>query len=124
MCSIGLKNGLERVTKVMMLALLAIMVLLAINSFFVPGGEKGLAFYLMPDIDEVNEAGIGSIIVNAMNQCSDPHDRVCVNEKIRATKDFQGVTGTLTLQNGDAIRSAVINEVKDGKLAFRTVVNP
>lgn len=37
---------------------------------------------------------------------------------------FQGVTGTLTLQNGDAIRSAVINEVKDGKLAFRTVVNP
>ena len=67
-CSIGLKNGLERVTKVMMLALLAIMVLLAINSFFVPGGEKGLAFYLIPDIDEVNEAGIGSIIVNAMNQ--------------------------------------------------------
>lgn len=67
-CSIGLKNGLERVTKVMMLALLAIMVLLAINSFFVPGSEKGLAFYLMPDIDEVNEAGIGSIIVNAMNQ--------------------------------------------------------
>ena len=67
-CSIGLKNGLERVTKVMMLALLAIMVLLAINSFFVPGGEKGLAFYLMPDINEVNEAGIGSIIVNAMNQ--------------------------------------------------------
>ena len=67
-CSIGLKNGLERVTKVMMLALLAIMVLLAINSFFVPGGEKGLAFYLMPDIDEVNEVGIGSIIVNAMNQ--------------------------------------------------------
>lgn len=67
-CSIGLKNGLERVTKVMMLALLAIMVLLAINSFFVPGGEKGLAFYLMPDIDEVKEVGIGSIIVNAMNQ--------------------------------------------------------
>lgn len=67
-CSIGLKNGLERVTKVMMLALLAIMVLLAINSFFVPGSEKGLAFYLMPNIDEVNEAGIGSIIVNAMNQ--------------------------------------------------------
>lgn len=65
-----------------------------------------------------------NVIINAMNQCSDPRDRVCVNEKIRATKDFQGVTGTLTLQNGDAIRSAVINEVKDGKLAFRTVVNP
>ncbi len=64
-----------------------------------------------------------NVIVNAMNQCSDPHDRVCVNEKSAPPK-ISGVTGTLTLQNGDAIRSAVINEVKDGKLAFRTVVNP
>ena len=67
-CSIGLKNGLERVTKVMMLALLAIMVILAINSFFMEGGEAGLAFYLMPNIEEVQKIGIGTIIVNAMNQ--------------------------------------------------------
>ena len=65
-----------------------------------------------------------NVIVNAMNQCSDPHDRVCVNEKSAPPKISRGVTGTLTLQNGDAIRSAVINEVKDGKLAFHTVVNP
>ena len=38
-CSIGLKNGLERVTKVMMVALLIIMVILAINSFFMEGGR-------------------------------------------------------------------------------------
>lgn len=67
-CSIGLKNGLERVTKVMMLALLAIMVVLAVNSFFLPGGDDGLAFYLMPDVQEVQKIGIGNIIVNAMNQ--------------------------------------------------------
>ncbi len=67
-CSIGLKNGLERVTKVMMLALLAIMVVLAVNSFFLPGGDEGLAFYLMPDVQEVQKIGIGNIIVNAMNQ--------------------------------------------------------
>lgn len=67
-CSIGLKNGLERVTKVMMLALLGIMVILAINSFFMPGGEQGIAFYLMPDFEEVQKIGIGTIIVNAMNQ--------------------------------------------------------
>lgn len=67
-CSIGLKNGLERVTKVMMLALLAIMVVLAVNSFFLPGGDAGLAFYLMPDVQEVQRIGIGNIIVNAMNQ--------------------------------------------------------
>ena len=67
-CSIGLKNGLERVTKVMMLALLGIMVILAINSFFMPSGEQGIAFYLMPNFEEVQEIGIGTIIVNAMNQ--------------------------------------------------------
>lgn len=67
-CSIGLKNGLERVTKVMMLALLGIMVILAINSFFMPGGEQGIAFYLMPDFEDVQKIGIGTIIVNAMNQ--------------------------------------------------------
>ena len=67
-CSIGLKNGLERVTKVMMLALLRIMVILAINSFFMPGGEQGIAFYLMPNFEEVQKIGIGTIIVNAMNQ--------------------------------------------------------
>lgn len=67
-CSIGLKNGLERVTKIMMLALLGIMVILAINSFFMPGGEQGIAFYLMPDFEEVQKIGIGTIIVNAMNQ--------------------------------------------------------
>ena len=67
-CSIGLKHGLERVTKVMMLALLGIMVILAINSFFMPGGEQGIAFYLMPDFEDVQKIGIGTIIVNAMNQ--------------------------------------------------------
>lgn len=67
-CSVGLKNGLERVTKFMMLALLGIMVILAVNSFFMEGGEAGLAFYLMPDFEEVQKVGIGNVIVNAMNQ--------------------------------------------------------
>lgn len=64
------------------------------------------------------------MIVAAMNKCSDPHDRVCVNENLRATTNFTGITGTLTLKDGDAIRPAVINEVKNGQLAFKTVVNP
>lgn len=32
-CSIGLQNGLEKVTKVMMISLLLIMIVLAVNSF-------------------------------------------------------------------------------------------
>ena len=48
--SFGLQGGLERVTKVMMIALLAIMVILAINSVTTEGAEEGLKFYLIPDL--------------------------------------------------------------------------
>lgn len=67
-CSMGLQNGLERITKVMMLALLAIMVVLAINSILMDGGAEGLKFYLLPDFDRMMEIGVGNVIVGAMNQ--------------------------------------------------------
>ncbi len=67
-CSIGLQNGLEKITKVMMIALIVIMVALAINSFFLEGGEEGLAFYLLPSFTRMKEVGIGNVIVGAMNQ--------------------------------------------------------
>ena len=68
-CSFSLKNGLEKVTKIMMLALLGIMVVLAVNSIFLDGGREGLSFYLVPNMKNVKEAGgIGAVIVAAMNQ--------------------------------------------------------
>ncbi len=67
-CSFSLQGGLERVTKYMMLALLAIMVILAVNSIMMDGGAEGLKFYLMPDFGKMKEAGIGNVIVGAMNQ--------------------------------------------------------
>lgn len=67
-CSIGLQNGLEKVAKVMMVALLAIMVILAINSFFMKGAKEGLSFYLIPSIERAKAAGIGNTAVGAMNQ--------------------------------------------------------
>ena len=67
-CLIGVQNGLEKVTKVMMLALLAIMVVLAINSFTMPGGAEGLSFYLLPDFSAIEKVGITNILVSAMNQ--------------------------------------------------------
>lgn len=67
-CSIGLQNGLEKVTKVMMVVLLAIMVILAINSFFMKGAKEGLSFYLIPSIERAKAAGIGNTAVGAMNQ--------------------------------------------------------
>ena len=67
-CAGGLQNGLERVTKVMMIALLAIMVVLAINSFFMTGAKEGLKFYLVPDFGRMQEVGVVSTLVGAMNQ--------------------------------------------------------
>lgn len=67
-CSIGLQKGVERITKIMMIALLVIMVILAINSIFLEGGNEGLRFYLVPHIDQIRKVGLGKIIVEAMNQ--------------------------------------------------------
>lgn len=66
--SFGLQGGLERVTKVMMIALLAIMVVLAINSIRTPGSGEGLRFYLIPDFGRMAETGIADVVVGAMNQ--------------------------------------------------------
>jgi len=67
-CAQGLQNGLERVTKVMMIALLVIMVALAINSIMTPGGAEGLKFYLVPDFGRLAENGVVDVMVGAMNQ--------------------------------------------------------
>ncbi len=67
-CARGLQKGLEKVTKFMMLALLAIMVILAVNSFFMPGAREGLSFYLVPDFGRMKETGIIATLVGAMNQ--------------------------------------------------------
>ncbi len=67
-CIRGLQNGLERITKVMMIALLAVMVILAVNSFFMPGAKEGLSFYLLPDFNRMQEVGIMNTLVGAMNQ--------------------------------------------------------
>ena len=48
-CSLGVQGGVERFTKWMMLALLALLGVLAARSLSLPGAEKGLSFYLAPD---------------------------------------------------------------------------
>lgn len=67
-CIRGLQNCLEKVTKFMMISLLCIMVILAINSFFMDGAKEGLAFYLLPDFSRMQEIGIINTLVGAMNQ--------------------------------------------------------
>ena len=67
-CALGLQNGLERVTKGMMTALLLIMVALAVHSLFLPGAQQGVAFYLLPDWQRARQAGMGKVVLAAMNQ--------------------------------------------------------
>lgn len=62
--SFGLQKGVERITKYMMVALLALMIILAINSCTLDGAKDGLSFYLKPDLSKID----GSVIVGAMNQ--------------------------------------------------------
>ena len=64
----GLQSGLERVTKVMMTALIVIMMILAVNSIFLPGAREGIRYLLVPDFVRMKEQGIWNVIVAAMNQ--------------------------------------------------------
>ncbi len=67
-CSIGLQKGLERVSKLLMIALLIIMVVLAVNSLLLEGSGEGLRFYLLPDFGRMMEIGVGNVMLGAMTQ--------------------------------------------------------
>lgn len=67
-CSGGLKNGLEKVNKIMMICLLALIIVLAVHSFTLDGAAEGLKFYLLPDFERADKVGLGKVITAAMNQ--------------------------------------------------------
>ena len=67
-CACGLQNGVERITKVMMLCLLGLMIVLAVHSVFLKGGQEGIVFYLKPDFHRLVEAGLGEAVFAAMGQ--------------------------------------------------------
>ena len=67
-CSFGVQKGVEKITKVMMIALLLIMVVLAVNSVLLPGASEGVKFYLIPDLGRMKSIGVANVVVGAMNQ--------------------------------------------------------
>ena len=64
----GLQKGVEKITKKMMLLLLALMVILAIRSATLPGAGEGIRFYLLPDFKKAAESGMKEVIFAAMGQ--------------------------------------------------------
>ena len=67
-CSFSLQKGLERISKIMMLGLLALIILLAVHSMTLSGAAEGLRFYLLPDVSRVRSVGLGKVLTAAMNQ--------------------------------------------------------
>lgn len=66
-CSLGLQNGVERITKIMMLLLICLMIVLAVHSLMLPNMKEGLAFYLVPDVSKFAEIGFGNVLFAAMS---------------------------------------------------------
>ena len=52
-CSLGLQKGVERITKVMMVCLLAIIGVLIVRAVTLPGAGEGVLFYLAPDFSKI-----------------------------------------------------------------------
>lgn len=67
-CALGLRNGVERVTKFMMGALLTILLVLVIRSVTLSDSMPGLVFYLVPDFGRLMEGGVTSLVFAAMGQ--------------------------------------------------------
>lgn len=67
-CSFGLQNGVEKVTKVMMIALLGIILVLSVRSVTLPGAMEGIKYYLVPDFNKIIETGLGEVIFAALGQ--------------------------------------------------------
>ena len=67
-CSLGLQNGVERITKWMMSCLFVILLALCVRSVTLDGAAEGIAFYRIPDFGRMMEAGIAEVVFAAMGQ--------------------------------------------------------
>lgn len=67
-CSLGVQKGIEKVTKVMMTALLVLILILVVNSVTLEGAGEGIEFYLKPDFNRIREIGIGNVVFAALSQ--------------------------------------------------------
>ncbi|MGD9045866.1 MAG: ABC transporter substrate-binding protein [Desulfobacterales bacterium] len=89
-----------------------------------PFGERARKKY-MENYEETRTsyAALGvegyAILADAINRCSDPADRDCINRQIRSTTNFTGIIGNITIgSNGKAKRPLVINSIQGGRLKF------
>lgn len=66
-----------------------------------------------------------NVLLAAMNRCEDPTNSICVNNELKKTMNFDGASGSISIdKNGNATRSAVIKVIKNAKAEFKATVNP
>lgn len=65
-CALGLKNGVEKITKTMMLILISLMLVMAVRAVTLENSAVGLKFYLVPDFKRMVDQGIGNVVFAAM----------------------------------------------------------
>ena len=67
-CAMGVRRGVEKIVKFMMIGLLALLIALVARSLMLNGSGAGVSFYLMPDLERLLDAGVWNVWSAAMNQ--------------------------------------------------------
>ena len=67
-CALGLQKGVERITKVMMIALFILLTGLSVYSLTLPGTKEALNFYFVPSVEKAQSVGWSTVISSAMSQ--------------------------------------------------------
>ncbi len=67
-CYVGLRKGVETVSKVMMSGLFILLIALAVRSVTLPGAEAGISFYLKPDFGKLMASGFWNSVFAALGQ--------------------------------------------------------
>lgn len=66
-CILGLQNGVEKITTVMMSVLIVLIIVLAVHSLFLKGAGAGIRYYLVPNLDSIMQEGLGTTIFQALS---------------------------------------------------------
>ncbi|MCI8468606.1 MAG: sodium-dependent transporter [Eggerthellaceae bacterium] len=106
-CSLGVQRGVERITKVMMVALLVVMAALVVRSVTLPGAAEGLAFYLVPDFGALFDNGLGGFgeaVYAAMGQAF-----FTLSLGISAMEVFGSRIGRKRSLTGEAVRICALD---------------
>lgn len=108
-CSRGLQNGVERVNKVMMICLLAVMGLLVIRSVTLDGAAEGLSFYLKPNFHNLMYDSQGNIILGEAIYAAMGQAFFTLSLGIGALAIFGSYIGREHALGGEALRVGLLD---------------